>query len=219
MRAETSMVRRAASIGALLLTFLLAGPSPCEQVVLVPYGSSGIRYQTFEMGLGDVWNNMREVFEPGFDDSGWPVGSAPFGASGEFHFGYCPETAATEWGNPDLTIVARVWIDLPEGFGDITTRGHTAEHIAFTANGLWQWEGGGCFYCPPSSAPPSGYGCYNESTLFHDDLHTGLNLVAVLSQAKYADWVHYVDFQILGDFPVTPVSDRTWTTIKALYRD
>jgi hypothetical protein len=207
-------------IAIFCLAGLVALPSPriavAATVTLVPYGSSGIRYMTYPHDYGWVVTEHPEVYQLGFDDSGWPVGTEPFGSSGPFwpdlwpDLGFCGVSTSTPWGSPDLTIVTRIYVDLPSGFNSVTITGIHACAFYLIVNGNGWGSCEGCFACPRAcTCPLSPWSSW---------FHVGRNLFVVIGQSCYVDEVHYLDFEVTADVTPVGVLPSSWGAIKSLYR-
>ena len=200
-----------AAAAAVLVALSAVSGSLAAETVLVPFGSTGVRYATFEAEGSDVVAAHPEILTRSFDDSSWAEGTAPFGSSGDFwdhHGGYCSPDVATPWADPDLTIVARVWFDLPAGFSDVVVSRRHCSSTGLFVNGQGWGSCQGCFDCPWCSCTQSPYDSWFVE---------GANLIVLTYGAKFANWYHYMDFQVTADIPVSPVVEKTWGTIKSMY--
>jgi hypothetical protein len=192
----------------------LTGPqvAAATTVTLVPYGSSDIRYMTYSLDHASVSAEFPGIFQPEFDDSGWPVGTEPFGGGGlfwDFRGGFCGADAATSWGSPDLTIVTRIYIDLPPGYDNVTISMIHASAAYLMVNGRGWGSSEGCFECPRA--------CGGSMTPYSSWFHAGRNLVVVMGQSHDVNWVHYLDVQVTADIPTIDVRDDSWGAIKSLF--
>ncbi len=186
---------------AAAMLLVAVSPAGAEETVLVPFGST-VRYATFAGGQGDV---PEEVNGVGYDDSGWALGTAPFGWSDEV---YCPLDAVTPW-PLGTTIVARVWVDLPPGSRDLRFQRRMISYSGISINGY------GFGSCSGGGSPCPWWLC--DQTAPYE--YSGPTLI-VVTQETYswnATW-NYMDFQISADVPPTATDRGTWGTLKVLYR-
>jgi hypothetical protein len=64
--------------------------------ILIPWSARGWKYQIINYASGaDPYAHSTEKAQPGYDDSGWATGPAPFGGTGSEEL--YPNTAATNW--------------------------------------------------------------------------------------------------------------------------
>ncbi|MFN2587505.1 MAG: SGNH/GDSL hydrolase family protein [Actinomycetota bacterium] len=113
-RARGAVVGVALTVGAAgaLATGSAASTAAGEDsgaAMLLPWGSDGYRYQEVAHGGSPGFE------QPGFDDSSFAVGDAPFGSGGA-----CPlsDTVDTPWGL-ETDLLVRRWVEVPAGTPDL----------------------------------------------------------------------------------------------------
>ncbi len=208
-------MRSAIVLCAVLLVLAFVGvPAQAEWATFHPFGSSNIRY-SFDTG----WPPPEEVNGLGFDDSGWNVGTAPFGMDGWTYDGVsyyiCPELVATPWGGANQNIVIRFWVNLPAGFTDVQVRVRFVSSMRLTVNGSHWIFIGNVNACPYREYLAS------DHNYFPGLFHPGLNLIAVSGREKQdqTTWNTYLDVEVSADVPhEVAVESQTWGAIKSLYR-
>jgi hypothetical protein len=187
---------------ALGLVMLANSPIKAEWVTLVPWGSSNLRYKTFS-----TYSEIPgEVFTLEFDDSGWDLGTAPFGKADTL----CDVNIATPIA--DAAIVIRFWLNLPEqnyipGWNQVLSVYMRTVHNSYLyVNGGGIGSSGGNWSCP-----------FREVALgiWDYNLIVGANLI-VMGGESTAPW-NYFDFKIELDSSTVPTELSTWGRIKALY--
>jgi hypothetical protein len=162
------------------------------QTLIVPFGSSGWRYIYTNDSV-----NLADVSRVDFDDSGWPVGCAPFGDGGG---GSGCFAACTPW-SAAVRIVAR------KKFQVVGT-GSANFDVRFT-KGANIWANGA-----QVTIAGSGDGCRLASGGFA--LQSGDNVLMVFANAPTPPGGQ-VDAQIIG-YGVTPARLRSWGFVKTHYR-
>ncbi len=205
-------------LAGLLLICLPAGYLLAEVVVLVPFGSPNIRYAMFEGTSESVLADHPEFVSLDYDDSGWALGTAPFGAGGmTWSYDccpYCPVDASTNWGDPYLTMIARVHVNAPPEYtyATIDTRFAWAGALFINGEGQATYQHGYWAGCQPAED--------GDPPVWSKYFAAGPNNVATfVGTANAAGWMHYLDFEISVEIPgAVPVDDSTWGKIKTLYR-
>jgi hypothetical protein len=202
--------RHTSCIVTLVLVLLASSASARgDSVILVPFGSSGIRYRVFDYAHhSDIPDS---VLQRDYDDSDWSVGTAPFGGSSPDSS--CVFDAGTLWGLPHPTLVARVWVDIPAGTTVLkyTTRYHVDHYVWINGR---SWSAGNTHLCPFGSStvqPPQSW----QGPVWTEGLN--LFVFAPRIDAGYQPW-GYLDFEISCEVEPVNVHNTTWSVVKALYR-
>ena len=206
MRASTghsSMV--VATIG--LCAFLLVAQAAAE--IIVPFGAEH-RYAFYAYQYAEIWDNVPyEVDEIDFDDSGWSLGSAPFGAASST----CVFLPATPWELEDDIIVVRVKFFLPAGAGNAHINVWHSDDYNISVDGARRaWVHQFQIDCPHSS----------HIHVYQLDTSVAGNHVVVIYSRSNGPWGgdephQYLDIEVRAPLP-SPVAEGRWGSIKALFR-
>jgi len=184
-----------------------ACPVGADTLTIWPFGTSGIRYHICESPPDSYW-------ALDYDDSGWLVGTAPFGSNS-------PDSTClvgpvgTHWVSTTRLLV-RVWVDIPAGATSVISVTHGARDAYISINGI-PWASCGGTWCP--------YWLCGHEFGPYVPWHEGLNLWAVQAHDFDVTW-RYFDFELTCVVEGTAVNDTasrfrelsTWSTVKALYR-
>ena len=193
----------AAALTLCILCILAIVPARGSGMTLVPFGSPH-RYTTLRCEAAYQPGCVpQDVYSTGYNDSAWPLGSAPFGQ---------PDTlcvtvpVVTGWDSPDQTIVTRTWINLPTGFSNVVVHTRVA----------------GCciLFCPNGVFIGSNETGYQPCPWHASDMdvtsscHAGANLILLV--AGTYGW-RYLDISVTADLP-TSIHNVSWGRLRTLYR-
>jgi hypothetical protein len=175
---------------AAAVALLAATPTAKADVPVVPYGSE-YRYQVYEVGTTPL-----DWASPSFDDSFFPVGSAPFGSGS----GFCPlqGTVRSFWPTPSELLLRRTFT-LPAGASGVKIIFGVDNDAKVAVNGVqltpdWLIHEG----CPT-------LGDF-EITVPDSVVVEGTNLLAVLGRERHSE--AFLDLQVTRSGP-TAVAVRS----------
>ena len=190
------MLRRALIAVCLALCALPAAASAQTQVV-VPYSSSGWKYQATATG------GLAGFQAPLFDDTAWAGGATPFGALTSCASGLTPPTTAGGWTNSGDLLLRRTFT-VPAGAANGTVSIRVDNDVTVYVNdvevGGDEHEGCANLSPPAPMAIPAGV------------LHAGDNVIAVRAHDDQDQ--RYIDAQVQveivdtdGDTVLDPVDN------------
>ena len=194
-----------AAIGVCVLV-----PSPESAAeIIVPFGSAH-PYAFYTYEYGEIWDNVPlEVDALDFDDSGWPVGNAPFGAVSAT----CSFLPQTPWEVEDEIIVVRVKFFLPAGAGNAHINVRNSDDYSVSVDKVRRtWVQQFQIDCPYDS----------HIHVYLLDTSVPGNHVVVLYSRSNGPWGgdephQYLDVEVRSPLP-SPVTEGRWGSIKALFR-
>jgi hypothetical protein len=192
----------------MLVVIALACSAAADVVVYVPFESAMCRYQFYTCRFESAPDSVHAT---NYDDSTWPTGMAPFGASDSL----CDVgMVSTPWTTPETSIVLRIWVPIPEGADYLWVRPRFRNEFSLWCNG-WSWMS--CY--GPTMCP------WKETSVHSSGNWGGLNLFVFVADA-YRDGrflgARYFDFQIEANDPAAGIPEpsehgQTWGRIKSMY--
>jgi hypothetical protein len=188
-----------------LAALFLTSAAHAEGLVIVPYGSEW-RYAFFPFQGSIMESIPPDVETIGFDDSGWALGTAPFGLSDTS----CIVDAITSWDPADYVLVIRKRFLVPNEIlpqpGCVDARRHTDVWAALDDEwGAWT---GPC-YCPWTEG---GLACY---TYYPSE--TGEHVLVMASGGGECDHRYLDGSTSLLLTTGAPQPEGSWGVLKALF--
>lgn len=199
---------------AMALAVLLASPALAVPSILMPYGAGvaggtpGYRYT-----IQPMYSALPGFEAPSFDDSGWAMGAAPFGASGGLD-GTCSTLwplVVTPWSPVNTDLFVRFHVEMCPGVAGVRVGTAIDNDLVLFVNGFEVVPVGGC-------AVESIDGlCQTEGCAFPDklvyDVPDGLilpgdNVFAIHARDRHS--VAFLDVQVSADLSsqvCTPLND------------
>lgn len=184
-------------MAAAILLSGLATPAFAQGVV-IPFGAAGYRIFTYYTSVPSAW-----FVDSNFDDSSWPVCSAPFSGLE----GACGAIPTPGW-DTFTTLIVRKHFNLSSAPAAAELRFVVAGGASFWINGVAVAGGHRFNRCPSPDTV--------VATLPSGLLRAGDNFVGVLTDGA-VPLPQFFDFTLLSD-GLTVTRRATWGELKTIYR-